>query len=150
MASLLPYFSRTGRYQSYLDPIAIAHGNFQHLLPLPIVSTLNGPKFLHQPYNRITRLRQRQLLAGTYPWAAAKRQVVPALPPRLPSLGSELFGVVAKDVLAAVHDVAVCGDEGAFGNEYRGTARGAAAGGEYGVIRCLPGICRDQGKEAKS
>ena len=45
--------------QSYLNSITIAHGDFQHLLPLPVIPTLNRPKFLHQPHKRVTRLRQR-------------------------------------------------------------------------------------------
>lgn len=52
-------------------------------------------------------------------------------------------------MLATVHDVTVCGDEGAFGDEYGGAAAGAAARGEHGVLKGLPGVCRDQGKEAE-
>ena len=45
--------------------MATTHGDLQLFLPLPVFSTLNRPEILHQSYDGIADLRERQLLCLT-------------------------------------------------------------------------------------
>ena len=95
----------------------------QPLRPRPIVSALDTLELLHQSDGRVASFRKCELFCfksaspsqntegkcirttDADSRAAVKRQIFPSRPQSLPSLRPELFGILAVEVLPAVHAV---------------------------------------------
>lgn len=100
--------------------------------------SLNLVKLLQQPNNNIARFRKSELLSNADTWPTVERE---ELPPDLPAskpFRSELVGVLAPEILAAMHDVNGVVD-GAVGGEEdgRGTIWSTAARKGGGFVGAL-------------
>lgn len=139
------------RNQPDQDPIPTLHRQSTLLhkghLRIPIHDIPIRP---YQLYKHIRSLRQRELLAGTYPWPCGERDVVPARLEALPSLRTESLGVVAPDVRVAVHSAEVEGDLGALGHADGCCSGGPAARGKDGVPQAQAEVAVSGGDETET
>src|SRR2546421_2651118 len=104
---------------------------------------------LHDPYNDVPGLGQRELLAQTDARPAVEGQELPAGLPADPAVGLELVGVGAPEVLAAVHSVHDVADILALSDVDGGQAVGPAAAGEGGVFGSAAAVNGHVGVEAE-
>lgn len=104
---------------------------------------------LHDPYNDVPGLGQRELLAQTDARPAVEGQELPAGLPADPAVGLELVGVGAPEVLAAVHGVHDVVDLLALLDIDGGQAVGPAAAREGGVSGGAAAVDGHVGVEAE-
>ena len=104
---------------------------------------------LHDPYNDVPGLGQRELLAQTDARPAVEGQELPAGLPADPAVGLELVGVGAPEVLAAVHGVHDIVDLLALVDEDGGQAVGPAAARKSGVFGGATAVDGHVGVEAE-
>lgn len=104
---------------------------------------------LHDSYNDVAGLGQRELLAQTDARSAVEGQELPAGLPANPAVGLELVGVGAPEVLAAVHGVHDVVDFLALLDVDGGQAVGPAAAREGGVFGSAAAVDGHVGIEAE-
>jgi hypothetical protein len=104
---------------------------------------------LHDSYNDVAGLGQRELLTQTDTRPAVERQELPAGLPANPAVGLELVGVGAPEVLAAVHGVHDVVDFLALLDVDGGQAVWPAAAREGGVFGSAAAVDGHVGIEAE-